>query len=76
MLIDVNKWIDKNGSFDEAGGLDLVRHGYEWIRRMRKFENKDETDGFVDTTGIVTSIKSKDVVEFYVENPFVKIKDE
>lgn len=20
MLIDVNKWIDKNGSFDEAGG--------------------------------------------------------
>lgn len=36
----------------------------------------DETDGFVDTTGIVTSIKSKDVVEFYVENPFVKIKDE
>lgn len=35
MLIDVNKWIDKNGSFDEAGGLDLVRHGYEWIRRMR-----------------------------------------
>lgn len=45
MLIDVNKWIDKNGSF-------------------------------VDTTGIVTSIKSKDVVEFYVENPFVKIKDE
>lgn len=28
------------------------------------------------TTGIVTSIKSKDVVEFYVENPFVKIKDE
>lgn len=38
MLIDVNKWIDKNGSFDEAGGLDLVRHGYEWIRRMRKFE--------------------------------------
>ena len=39
-MIDVNKWIDKNGSFDEAGGLDLVRHGYEWIRRMRKFENK------------------------------------
>lgn len=38
MLIDVNKWIDKNGSFDEAGGLDLVRHGYEWIRRMRKKE--------------------------------------
>lgn len=36
----------------------------------------DKTDGFVDTTGIVTSIKSKDVVEFYVENPFVKIKDE
>lgn len=36
----------------------------------------DETDGFVDTTGIVTSIKSKNVVEFYVENPFVKIKDE
>ena len=36
----------------------------------------DETDGFVDTTGIVISIKSKDVVEFYVENPFVKIKDE
>lgn len=36
----------------------------------------DETDGFVDTTGIVTSIKSKDVVEFYVENPFVKIKGE
>ena len=35
-MIDVNKWIDKNGSFDEAGGLDLVRHGYEWIRRMRK----------------------------------------
>ena len=34
------------------------------------------SDGFVDTTGIVTSIKSKDVVEFYVENPFVKIKDE
>lgn len=28
------------------------------------------------STGIVTSIKSKDVVEFYVENPFVKIKDE
>ncbi len=26
MLIDVNKWIDKNGSFDEAGGLDLVRY--------------------------------------------------
>lgn len=25
---------------------------------------------------IVTSIKSKNVVEFYVENPFVKIKDE
>lgn len=37
-MIDVNKWIDKNGSFDEAGGLDLVRHGYEWIRRMRKKE--------------------------------------
>ena len=35
-----------------------------------------DKDGFVDTTGIVTSIKSKDVVEFYVENPFVKIKDE
>lgn len=41
MLIDVNKWIDKNGSFDEAGGLDLVRHGYEWIRRMRKFKMSD-----------------------------------
>lgn len=29
MLIDVNKWIERNGSFDEARGLDLVRHGYE-----------------------------------------------
>ena len=38
MLIDVNKWIEKNGSFEEVNGLDLVRHGYEWIRRMRKFE--------------------------------------
>lgn len=37
MLIDVNKWIEKNGSFDEVNSLDLVRHGYEWIRRMRKF---------------------------------------
>lgn len=46
MLIDVNKWIDKNGSFDEAGGLDLVRHGYEWIRRMRKFENKADRHTF------------------------------
>lgn len=36
----------------------------------------DEKDGFVDTTDIVTSIKSKNVIEFYVENPFVKIKDE
>lgn len=46
MLIDVNKWIDKNGSFDEVGGLDLVRHGYEWIRRMRKFENKADRHTF------------------------------
>lgn len=36
----------------------------------------DEVDGSVDTTDIVTSIKSKNVVEFYVENPFIKIKDE
>lgn len=37
MLIDVNKWIEKNGSFEEVNGLDLVRHGYEWIRRMHKY---------------------------------------
>lgn len=36
----------------------------------------DEVDGSVDTTDIVTSIESKNVVEFYVENPFIKIKDE
>lgn len=36
----------------------------------------DEVDGSVDTTDIVTSIKSKNTVEFYVENPFIKIKDE
>ena len=47
-MIDVNKWIDKNGSFDEAGGLDLVRHGYEWIRRMRKFENKADRHTFLE----------------------------
>lgn len=51
MLIDVNKWIDKNGSFDEAGGLDLVRHGYEWIRRMRKFENKADRHTFQKVFG-------------------------
>lgn len=33
MLIDVNKWIDKNGSFDEAGGLDLVRMSVESYKR-------------------------------------------
>lgn len=48
---DVNKWIDKNGSFDEAGGLDLVRHGYEWIRRMRKFENKADRHTFQKVFG-------------------------
>lgn len=37
--------------------------------------NKEVLISMVNT-GIVTSIKSKDVVEFYVENPFVKIKDE
>lgn len=36
----------------------------------------DEVDGSVDATDIVTSIESKNVVEFYVENPFIKIKDE
>lgn len=36
----------------------------------------DEVDGSVDTTDIVTSIESKNVVEFYVENPFIKIKNE
>lgn len=51
MLIDVNKWIDKNGNFDEAGGLDLVRHGYEWIRRMRKFENKADRHTFQKVFG-------------------------
>lgn len=51
MLIDVNKWIDKNGSFDEAGGLDLVRHGYGWIRRMRKFENKADRHTFQKVFG-------------------------
>lgn len=50
-MIDVNKWIDKNGSFDEAGGLDLVRHGYEWIRRMRKFENKADRHTFQKVFG-------------------------
>lgn len=54
MLIDVNKWIDKNGSFDEAGGLDLVRHGYEWIRRMRKFENKADRHTFQKVFGNTT----------------------
>lgn len=51
MLIDVNKWIDENGSFDEARGLDLVRHGYEWIRRMRKFENKANRHTFQKVFG-------------------------
>lgn len=51
MLIDVNKWIDKNGSFDEAGGLDLVRHGYEWIRRMRKFEHNADRHTFQKVFG-------------------------
>lgn len=51
MLIDVNKWIDKNGSFDEARGLDLVRHGYEWIRRMRKFEYKADRHTFQKVFG-------------------------
>lgn len=51
MLIDVNKWIDKNGSFDEVGGLDLVRHEYEWIRRMRKFENKADRHTFQKVFG-------------------------
>ena len=41
----------KNGSFDEAGGLDLVRHGYEWIRRMRKFENKADRHTFQKVFG-------------------------
>jgi hypothetical protein len=37
--------------FDEAGGLDLVRHGYEWIRRMRKFENKADRHTFQKVFG-------------------------
>lgn len=53
----------------------VVRYVGTW-GGCRAEKTLDETDGFVDTTGIVTSIKSKDVVEFYVENPFVKIKDE
>lgn len=40
-----------DGSFDEAGGLDLVRHGYEWIRRMRKFENKADRHTFQKVFG-------------------------
>lgn len=46
MLIDVNKWIDKNGSFDEAGGLDLVRHGYEWNeeQEIRNFLKRVKAD--------------------------------
>lgn len=61
-------------TWDEV--LDLVKTVQN--KPIDKIEDltMDETDGFVDTTGIVTSIKSKDVVEFYVENPFVKIKDE
>lgn len=51
MLIDVNKWIEKNGSFEEVNGLDLVRHGYEWIRRMRKFENKADRHTFQKVFG-------------------------
>jgi hypothetical protein len=50
-LNELFKWIDKNGSFDEAGGLDLVRHGYEWIRRMRKFENKADRHTFQKVFG-------------------------
>ena len=51
MLINVNKWIERNGSFDEARGLDLVRHGYEWIRRMRKFEYKADRHTFQKVFG-------------------------
>lgn len=43
MLIDVNKWIDKNGSFDEAGGLDLVRliRPKNVLKRARAFLRQD-----------------------------------
>lgn len=41
-----------------------------------KIMKMDEVDGLIDTTGIVTSIKSKDAVEWYPENPFIRIKDE
>lgn len=40
-----------NGSFEEVNGLDLVRHGYEWIRRMRKFENKADRHTFQKVFG-------------------------
>lgn len=59
-------------TWDEV--LDFINESQN--KPMDKRTEVDETDGFVDTTSIVTSIKSKDVVEFYVENPFVKIKDE
>lgn len=41
-----------------------------------EYMTMDEVDGLIDTTGIVTSIKSKDAVEWYPENPFIRIKDE
>lgn len=43
---------------------------------MEGNEMLNEMDGYMDTTGMVTSIKSRDVVEYYVENPFVKIRHE
>lgn len=41
----------KNGIFDEINRLDLVRHGYEWIRQMRKFEYKANRHTFQKVFG-------------------------
>lgn len=68
MLIDVNKWIDKNGSFDEAGGLDLVRHGYEWIRRMRKFENKADRHTFIGLIMKMRYVRSFIIISMKIDS--------
>lgn len=56
----VMSWVPKGQAVDGSGwiisftlsfGLDLVRHGYEWIRRMRKFENKADRHTFQKVFG-------------------------
>lgn len=75
-----------NASSGALGRWQMKRVYVDEVNRILRLKRQKKRYRYDDRTNpvkaremfeiYVTSIKSKDVVEFYVENPFVKIKDE